>query len=158
MTSASPCQDPTPAGGFTRRRRYRAVGALLLLALLAGCGHPFVDSRREAGSQTMVGASRPDRPVICYAPSVTTPADVRAMAAEVCASSDRVPRLVQDGGGGGCRLMQPRRAVFECVEGAGAIRDDLPRVGRSRAAPAGASSWSGAIYPGGRLPAPPRLD
>jgi len=135
------------------------IGRVILLsaalaATLTACGAPFVDSRREAGSTAMVGASTPDRPVICYAKGETTPEQLRALAAEVCAETDRVPRFEGESLGT-CRLMQPWRATFACVA-PGPARAK-PGVTTGSPAPVPDDPWSGAIYPGGTLPDPPRL-
>ncbi|MBB4284450.1 hypothetical protein [Roseospira goensis] len=156
-------QDRPTARDAARRpptRRTRRTRAALLtvagltLPLLAACGAPFVDSRREAGSREMVGPSTLDRPVICYARGETTPEQVRALAAEVCAETGRVPRfdgedLLR------CRLMQPWRARFTCVP-PGSAGPASPRLGPPAGSAAGPDA-PGAVYPGGVVPRPPRL-
>jgi hypothetical protein len=163
-----------------------SVGLLVLAGLLAACGQPFVDSRREAGSTATVGTSTPDAPVVCYAKGETTPQEVGAMAQAVCARSGRVARF--DGEDVmHCRLMQPWRARFTCVApgsaGAGTLPPGPPgppgpprRAGRTPIPPqapvvpgAGAEpgpgpgpgpgriDTDGALYPGGVLPEMPRF-
>lgn len=82
--------------------------------LLTGCGGaPWVDSRREAGTQTTRGESRPDRPVICYDPDVTSAARLQAMAEQECAKTKRHARFLgvtrwQ------CTMATPDRAYYSC--------------------------------------------
>lgn len=147
-----------------------AVGMMLTVA---GCGRPFVDSRREAGQANPVGASTLDRPVICYAKGETSAAEVLAMAARVCAETDRVPRFDREDALQ-CRLMQPWRAFFTCVDpggaGAGTVPPDGTGVGPGagpglggdgpaawRTPRLGVEDWDGSLYPGGTPPTPPRL-
>ncbi len=153
------------------------VGAALLLS---GCGRPFVDSRREAGRAANVGVSNADRPVICYAKGETSPSEVLALAATVCADTGRVPRFDREDHLK-CRLMQPWRAFFTCVSpgsaGAntappgGARGDDFlggwigPVLGDGDSGGGGpwrtprldTEGWEGGIYPDGTPPTPPRL-
>lgn len=155
-----------PAG----RRRLAACllpFCLVLGLAVAGCGQPFVDSRREAGSTATVGASTPDAPVICYAKGETPAQQVGAMANAVCAETGRVARfegedVMQ------CRLMQPWRARFTCVApgtaGAGTLPPSAPsgratirRGAVGGAMGNGAMEADGAIYPGGALPDLPRF-
>jgi len=152
------------------------VGVALLIS---ACGRPFVDSRREAGRAVAVGVSNPDRPVICYAKSVTSPSDVLAMAAEVCADTGRVPRFDREDHLQ-CRLMQPWRAFFTCVAPGSARANTAPPGGARgdgiagwigpllggestgggtvwRTPQLGTEGWDGGIYPNGTPPTPPRL-
>ncbi|KAA5604865.1 hypothetical protein F1188_13650 [Roseospira marina] len=161
-------QPPAPAvrSAPHRRRTVPAVATAVAAALLlTACGAPFVDARREAGSTQTVGASSPDAPVVCYAKGETSPAEVAALANAVCAETGRAARfdsedLLQ------CRLMQPWRAHFTCVA------PDAPGAGTQPPGPGGRDSGrspsfrgdsggrnpaDGSVYPGGHLPAPPRL-
>jgi len=142
--------------------RRPVIGVLILSLGLSACGTPFVDSRREAGSTRTVGASSPDNPVICYAKGETTPDQVRAMAAEVCATTGRIA-VFESEDVGNCRLMQPWRAFFECVEpgatwtGVAPLSPPDPNRAGSARVPSGWADWNGAIYPQGGLPQAPRL-
>jgi len=156
-------------------RRYQpvftALSVIPLLALLVACGTPFVDSRREAGKPYNVGASSPNAPVVCYAKSETSPEEVAAMANAVCAESERVARFDSETVLS-CRMMQPWRAQFTCVDpgahGAGTLPPGPSNRTTNRApqgwgSATGGGVWSGgsgsdgAVYPGGGLPEPPRL-
>lgn len=85
------------------------------LAALGACGTaPYVDSRREAGQTTPVGWSTPDRVAICYSSNSTTPAAVLRLAESECAKTGRTAEFdSQDVGG--CVLLAPTRAFFQCV-------------------------------------------
>lgn len=152
------------------------VGAALLVS---ACGRPFVDSRREAGRAVPVGVSNPDRPVVCYAKGETSPGEVLALAATVCAETGRVPRFDREDHLQ-CRLMQPWRAFFTCVAPGSAGANTAPPGGARadgmggwigpllgggddrggdpwRAPRLGVEGWEGGIYPDGTPPTPPRL-
>ncbi|SDD70765.1 hypothetical protein [Rhodospira trueperi] len=138
------------------------IGAVILSLGLSACGTPFVDSRREAGSTGTVGASSANRPVICYAKGETTPDQIRAMAAEVCAETGRFAVFEREDLGN-CRLMQPWRAFFRCE------KPGTTWTGYVSSSPLGSEhtgagslpsawgDWHGAVYPQGGLPQPPRL-
>ncbi len=140
-----------------------AVGLCLTASLFTtACSGPaFVDSRREAGSEETVGASTKHRPVVCYSVRKTSPEQVLAMAAAVCESAGEVP-LYRASDWLDCTLMQPRRAIFECVEPGTAGAGVMPDVGASGAS-AGArpgigldgGGWEGGIYPDGHGPGTP---
>jgi len=154
---------------------FTALSVIPLLALLVACGRPFVDTRREAGQVESVGTSTPNAPVVCYAKSETSPEEVAAMANAVCAKSGRAARFDSEALLA-CRLMQPWRAQFTCVDpgtsGAGALPPGPSRRATNRTtyripqgqSPAtggefesGADGSDGAVYPGGDLPEPPRM-
>jgi len=159
------------------QRRFLLPSRALALAVVCGltvaaCSGPaFVDSRREAGSVETVGASSLDRPVVCYSVRNTTPDQVVAMANEVCARDDKVA-LYRASDWLECTLMQPRRAIFECVDPGTAGAGVMPHVdtgrassgrrdgGTIRANPAtpgfGFEGWEGGIYPDGQPPGLPR--
>ncbi len=98
--------------------RPRAVAVIVLAGLtLSACGTgAFVDRRRDAGHNklTYVGDSTPDAPSICYNTWTATPADVVALARDVCAQTHRVP-VLKDQATFDCRLFYPARANFRCV-------------------------------------------
>ena len=98
--------------------RPRAVAVIVLAGLtLSACGTgAFVDRRRDAGHNelTYVGESKPGAPSICYNTWTATPADVRALARDVCAQTSRVPVLTSQSMFD-CRLFYPARANFRCV-------------------------------------------
>jgi len=94
----------------------RSAGVIAMLAaVLGGCASaPFVDSRREAGQTTPVGASTPDRVAVCYSSRGTTPQGVLALAQAECAKTNR--RAQFDGQSEfRCALLAPTRAYFRCV-------------------------------------------
>lgn len=103
---------------FPLRSGWRQQAAVLLLlgqgVLLTGCGGPaWVDSRREAGTTTTRGESQPDRPVICFDEDSTSPAQLQAMADQVCAQTKRHARFLgvtrwQ------CSVDTPHRAYYRC--------------------------------------------
>jgi hypothetical protein len=98
--------------------RPRAVAVIVLAGLtLSACGTgAFVDRRRDAGYNklTYVGESQPNAPSICYNTWTAKPADVVALAREVCAQSGQVP-VLKDQSTFDCRLFYPARANFRCV-------------------------------------------
>ncbi|MQX35454.1 hypothetical protein [Roseospira navarrensis] len=153
-------RTPSSARARHPRRVLRAGVLVLAVALPAACGRPFVDSRREAGDPATVGSSRPSKPVICYAKGRTSPEEVAAMANAVCARIDMVAKFEREDLMK-CRLMQPARAFFACVApddpGAGTLPPGPgePAGGRRGSGPP--LDTTGAVYPGGALPAPPRL-
>jgi hypothetical protein len=87
---------------------------MVTLGLSACSGTPYVDSRREAGQISTVGASTPDRVAICYSSQSTTLADVMKLAESECAKTDRIPRFSHQDDAA-CALMAPTRAFFRCV-------------------------------------------
>ncbi len=106
----------------TPRRRASGLSVLAVLVLaataLSGCGSgAFVDRRRDANFEelTYIGQSTPDAPSICYNSRRATPAQVLALANEVCAKSGRVAVLHRQSDLD-CRLFYPSRADFLCVD------------------------------------------
>jgi hypothetical protein len=83
---------------------------------LAGCAPhiaPYVDSRREAGKQIMVGPSNLDVVAICYGGSKEPPPAAVKLAESECAKTDRVPRLERRKRIA-CSMLAPTRAYFRC--------------------------------------------
>jgi hypothetical protein len=86
-----------------------------VLGLSACGGAPYVDSRREAGQTTTVGASTPDRVAICYSSQSTTPQEVVELAESECAKTGRTPHFTHQDQAA-CNVATPNRAFFSCVE------------------------------------------
>lgn len=91
------------------------LAGFLALAGLSGCAvDPFVDGRREAGSNRTVGRSTANTVAICYNSRSTTPVAVMQMAESECAKTDRVPRFDREDVLA-CSISNPTRAYFKCV-------------------------------------------
>lgn len=101
--------------------RYRQAIVLgcvsVLIGLVSGCAEvpgssPWVDSRRESGTDQRVGLSTLDNPAICYADNSQWK-DVLALAEKECARTHRhaVSERVDDWQ---CRVITPHRAIFRC--------------------------------------------
>jgi hypothetical protein len=87
---------------------------IALFVTLGGCASaPFVDSRREAGRQIMVGPSNEDVVAICHGGGEPPP-DAVQLAQAACAKTERVPRLEQRVRFA-CTLLAPTRTFFRCV-------------------------------------------
>jgi len=170
-------KTPVQASTIAHGTGFRALMVIVIVGLaISACGRPFVDSRRETGNTDRVGLSNPNRPVICYAKGESSPQDVLALAAEVCAETGRVPRFDREDRFK-CRMMQPWRAFFTCVAPSNPRANTAPPSGnlwwsgpddakeptRPTDGPAwrrpdlGADRWNGSLYPRGVLPTPPRL-
>ncbi|NKB42905.1 MAG: hypothetical protein GKS03_01380 [Alphaproteobacteria bacterium] len=91
------------------------LGGFFALSTLTGCAsEPFVDGRREAGSDRSVGRSGLNRVAICYNSRSTTPEAVRQLAESECTKTDRVP--LYDGEDIlSCSIASPTRVFFRCV-------------------------------------------
>jgi len=99
---------------------YTACG---LLIILSGCSlfEPFVDRRRNPGvsdiSRLYSGQSKPNAPVICYNPLLTSEEKLQNMADNVCLeeeTGDRaelIKKTYLDG-----KLLLPARAYYRCVQ------------------------------------------
>lgn len=99
---------------------------------------PFVDRRREAGAQTeaalYVGASKPNRPAICYNALTTPYSEVLALANQECikqkTGSYAVPVKQTSFT---CRLFIPNHFYFSC---AGAVTKeetvDIPMMSEKK--------------------------
>ncbi|SDH24883.1 hypothetical protein [Roseospirillum parvum] len=99
----------------------KAVAITLALSgLLAACGGPYEDIRREAGEVSMVGTSTPDLIALCYNASGTTPEALKAMADEACARTGRSARFVGQNRYQ-CSVRAPHRAYFACIGQAEAV-------------------------------------
>ncbi len=96
---------------------------LLLILLVAGCSQfrPYVDRRREAGvqdiSQLYVGASKPDKPAICYNLLTASYDEVKALADNECKKQETgtraepVKQTVFT-----CKIFTPNHFYFKCVK------------------------------------------
>jgi len=84
---------------------------------LAGCTAPhiapYVDSRRDAGKQILVGTSSQDVVTVCYGGSREPPPAAVKLAEAECAKTDRVPVLEQRKRLA-CSALAPTRAYFRC--------------------------------------------
>jgi hypothetical protein len=97
---------------------YILAGILALVGLSGCAAGPFIDGRREAGSNRTVGQSNANTVAICYNSRSATPAAVMKMAESECAKTDRVPNF--DGEDIlSCSISNPTRAYFKCVSPAG---------------------------------------
>ena len=81
---------------------------------------PFVDRRREAGAQTQeslyIGASKPERPAICYNALTTPYADVLALANQECIKQKTGTYAVPEKQTSfTCRLFIPNHFYFRCA-------------------------------------------
>jgi len=103
---------PCPRSGL---KLWTLFAVTLAFSALAGCGgSPYVDSRREAGQTTPVGASTPDRVAICYSDYGATPDDLQKMAESECAKTGR--RAQYEGRVRmTCTLLTPSIAYYNCV-------------------------------------------
>lgn len=88
--------------------------SIILLGVSACGGAPYVDSRREAGQTSMVGASTPDRVAICYSSQSTTPQEVLKLADSECAKTGRSAQFSHQSQVA-CNLSNPTLAFFSCV-------------------------------------------
>lgn len=90
-----------------------------LCVIVAGCAQlkPFEDRRREPGTTYVYkGASKPEKPAICYNPLWNDRADADAMADELCkenkadthAEFNKIDYF-------SCRLFVPAKAYYKCV-------------------------------------------
>lgn len=87
----------------------------VILLGVSGCGGaPYVDSRREAGQTSRVGASTPDRVAICYSSQSTTPEEILKLADSECAKTGRTAQFSHQEVVA-CNLSNPTRAFFSCV-------------------------------------------
>ena len=92
------------------------LGVLLLLFLaVSGCTEvgPFEDRRREAGQIPTVGKSQDNRPAICYNPLWTSVSDLKPLADEACARTNRRAEYVESEHFK-CRLTAPSVAYYTC--------------------------------------------
>lgn len=94
----------------------------LLLSLVLGVSacsqvQPFEDRRREPGTEYVyVGASKPDRPAICYNPLFYDKAEIKVMADELCQKHKSGTHAEEvDNDVFSCRLFVPSKAYYKCV-------------------------------------------
>lgn len=102
------------AGSPTVKSAFRIVASAAILGLAACGGAPYVDSRREAGQTSTVGASTPDRVAICYSSQSTTPQEVLELAESECAKTGRTAQFSSQDIAA-CSVSTPTRAFFSCV-------------------------------------------
>ena len=102
------------ATGSTANQKCRALLCVGVM-ILQGCGGaPYVDSRREAGQTTMVGASTPELVAICYSSQGTTPDEILDLANLECGKTGRTAQFSHQDIAA-CNLSTPTRAFFNCV-------------------------------------------
>ncbi|MGD9638789.1 MAG: hypothetical protein AB7U85_06990 [Alphaproteobacteria bacterium] len=88
-----------------------------LFLIISSCTFkPFVDARREAGSEDIVGISTPDYPAVCYNSHYTTPKEVYEMADKECAKTGRKAEFFMQTKFT-CKLFIPNHAIYRCVGG-----------------------------------------
>lgn len=104
----------TPALWKTLAGAGRTAVVWAVLGVLAGCGTPYLDSRREAGQKQPVGASTPDMAAICFAPSKTPRDQVLALAQPECAKTGRTA-VYDHEDPWSCTLLTPTRAFYRCA-------------------------------------------
>lgn len=107
---------------FFKLSRTKCCKILLLISLLAGCSqfNPYVDRRREAGAQDeehlYVGASKPNKPAICYNALYNEYTEVKLLADEECkkhgTGTEAVPthQTIFT-----CKLLTPNHIYFKCI-------------------------------------------
>lgn len=83
---------------------------LFFLFLLNGCC-PFLDTRREAGSLTPVGQSKPNQPAVCYNDWFNDMTDVQKIANDACPYGESTLKKQTHFS---CTLFYPSTAFFEC--------------------------------------------
>ena len=90
-------------------------GCFLVLCTLTGCAEfgSFEDRRREAGQIPTVGKSRDNRPAICYNPLWTSVEDLKPLADEACARTNRQAKYAFSEHFT-CRLSAPSVAYYNC--------------------------------------------
>ena len=88
---------------------------ILLFLAISGCAEvgPFEDRRREAGQVPTVGKSQNNRPAICYNPLWTSVEDLKPLADEACARTNRKAEYVESEHFK-CRLSAPSVAYYKC--------------------------------------------
>lgn len=107
---------------FSELSRGKLGFILALSFLINACSltKPFVDRRREAGASSpetlYIGASKPDKPAICYNMLGTPYAEVKKLADEECRKQKTgtyavpVRQTVFT-----CRVLIPNHYYFECA-------------------------------------------
>ena len=89
---------------------------LLSLLFLSACAQfsPFVDARREAGRETTVGQSTPDKIAVCYNPIWSDMGQVEQLAKEGCAQTKRKAQFA-DKKYFSCAFFSPCTAFYDCI-------------------------------------------
>jgi hypothetical protein len=92
---------------------------IFLCAVVSACSQiaPFEDRRREPGTTYVwVGASKPNRPAICYNPLFHKQENILAKADELCKKEDTASHAeLVDVDHFSCRLFIPSKAYYKCV-------------------------------------------
>lgn len=93
--------------------------SIFLFIFAAGCTQfsAFEDRRREPGTEYIwVGASKPDKPAICYNPLFYSQEDIKEQADEICKKQkENTHAKLVDIDYFSCRLFVPSKAYYECV-------------------------------------------
>jgi hypothetical protein len=90
-------------------RNVALAGALLIAA--AGCRQL---APTEAAPAAASGAPTVTRVGVCYLSTATTPAQVRALAADQCPAGTSPQLVSQDWDLNACPILLPVRATFDC--------------------------------------------
>lgn len=92
---------------------------IFLCAVVSACSQlaPFEDRRREPGTEYVwVGASKPDRPAICYNPLFYKQEKIKDKADELCKKENASSHAeFVDVDYFTCRLLVPSKAYYKCV-------------------------------------------
>ncbi|MGN0919827.1 MAG: hypothetical protein ACI4OR_03620 [Alphaproteobacteria bacterium] len=82
---------------------------------LSACGQltPFVDAHREAGQIQLVGQSTPDKVAVCYNPMWSDQNQVKELAHQECAKTNR-KAVYSDTKWFSCCLANPSTAFYDC--------------------------------------------
>lgn len=88
---------------------------LVLAFFLSACGQfsPFVDARREAGQVQLVGQSTPDKIAVCYNPIWLDEEQVKELANQECAKTNRTA-VYDDSKWFSCCFVNPNTAFYDC--------------------------------------------
>lgn len=90
--------------------------SFVIFLLLTGCSlSPFIDYRREVGSDEPVGISTSDYPAICYNSRYTTPDVIIEMADKECAKTNRKAVFYRQTKFT-CKMFMPHHAIYQCVQ------------------------------------------
>ena len=97
------------------------IGMLMLFLSACSIFNPYIDRRRHPGvsdtARLYSGPSKPDAPVICYNPLLTTDEELQTMADEECVKNKTglrakfIEKTHFDG-----KLLLPSHAHFKCIK------------------------------------------
>ena len=88
---------------------------LSLLILVSACSQlePFVDTRREAGKETPIGQSTPNRIAVCYNPIWSSRTEAEELAKVECKKTNRTATYNETKWFSGY-LVTPATAFYTC--------------------------------------------